>query len=103
MAAAAAHVSASGLTCDCPNSLLKALAPTFSDRAIYHDSYMEELNGLIKLGNFHEISLDEYHCLQDCGAPKALPSMYVLNIKHDENGHPVRAKSRIVVLSNMEA
>eukprot|EP00957_Ditylum_brightwellii_P207196 15351930-Ditylum_brightwellii.AAC.1 len=64
---------------------------------------MEELNGLIKLGTFHEISLDEYHCLQDHGAPKALPSMFVLNIKHDENGYPVRTKSRIVVLCNMEA
>eukprot|EP00957_Ditylum_brightwellii_P157239 11967151-Ditylum_brightwellii.AAC.1 len=47
--AAAAHVSASGLTCDCLNSLLKALAPAFADRAILHESYMEELNGLIKL------------------------------------------------------
>eukprot|EP00957_Ditylum_brightwellii_P002337 179521-Ditylum_brightwellii.AAC.2 len=62
-AAAAAHVSASGLTYDCPDSLLKALAPTFSGRAIWHDSYMEELNGLIKLGIFHEISLVKYRRL----------------------------------------
>mmetsp|Transcript_14188 Transcript_14188/g.20774 ORF Transcript_14188/g.20774 Transcript_14188/m.20774 type:complete len:152 (-) Transcript_14188:134-589(-) len=29
--------------------------------------------------------------------------MCVLNIKHNENGNPVQAKSRIVVLGNMEA
>eukprot|EP00957_Ditylum_brightwellii_P104759 7984632-Ditylum_brightwellii.AAC.1 len=63
---------------------------------------MEELNGLIKLGTFHEISLDEYCRLCDRGAPKALPSMCVLNIKHNKHGNPVRAKSRIVVLGNME-
>eukprot|EP00957_Ditylum_brightwellii_P165870 12628642-Ditylum_brightwellii.AAC.1 len=97
-AAAAAHVSATGLTCDCPDSLLKALAPTFSNRVIWHKSYMEELNGLIKLGTFHEISLDEYQQLCDKGAPKALPSMCVLNVKHNENGNPVQAKSRIIVL-----
>jgi hypothetical protein len=64
---------------------------------------MEELNGLIKLGTFHEISLDEYRRLRNKGAPKALPSMCVLNVKHNENGNPVRTKSRIVVLGNMEA
>eukprot|EP00957_Ditylum_brightwellii_P068597 5208134-Ditylum_brightwellii.AAC.1 len=64
---------------------------------------MEELNDLIKLGTFHEISLDEYHQLRDRGAPKALPSMCVSNIKHDENGNPVRAKNRIIFLGNMEA
>eukprot|EP00957_Ditylum_brightwellii_P133112 10149439-Ditylum_brightwellii.AAC.1 len=53
-AAAAAHVSASGLTCDCPESLIKALSPLFADRTIWHDSYMEELQGLIKLGTFHK-------------------------------------------------
>eukprot|EP00957_Ditylum_brightwellii_P052871 4008734-Ditylum_brightwellii.AAC.1 len=42
-AAAAAHVSASGLTCDCPEFLIKALAPSFADCAIWHESYMEEL------------------------------------------------------------
>eukprot|EP00957_Ditylum_brightwellii_P009994 754011-Ditylum_brightwellii.AAC.1 len=64
---------------------------------------MEELNGLITLGTFNEISLDEYRQLRNKGTPKALPSMCVLNVKHDENGNPVQAKSRIVVLGNMEA
>eukprot|EP00957_Ditylum_brightwellii_P084673 6438569-Ditylum_brightwellii.AAC.1 len=64
---------------------------------------MEELNGLIKLGTFYEISLAEYRQLRDRGAPKALPSMCVLNIKHGEHGNSVQAKSRIVVLGNMEA
>eukprot|EP00957_Ditylum_brightwellii_P006855 519102-Ditylum_brightwellii.AAC.1 len=63
---------------------------------------MEELQGLIKLGTFHEISLEEYRRLRDKGAPKALPSMCVLNIKHDKNGNLVHAKSCIVVLGSME-
>eukprot|EP00957_Ditylum_brightwellii_P089867 6844003-Ditylum_brightwellii.AAC.1 len=64
---------------------------------------MEELNSLIKLGTFHEISLDEYCQLRNRGALKGLPSMCVLNIKHNKNGNPVQAKSRIIVLGNMEA
>eukprot|EP00957_Ditylum_brightwellii_P160201 12196226-Ditylum_brightwellii.AAC.1 len=64
---------------------------------------MEELNSLIKLGTFHEISLDQYRQLCNRGAPKGLPSMCVLNIKHDKNGNSVQAKNRIVVLGNMEA
>eukprot|EP00957_Ditylum_brightwellii_P016799 1264563-Ditylum_brightwellii.AAC.1 len=51
-AATVAHISATGLTCDCPESLIKALAPTFADRAIWHASYMEELQGLIALDTF---------------------------------------------------
>eukprot|EP00957_Ditylum_brightwellii_P082586 6279751-Ditylum_brightwellii.AAC.1 len=48
-AAAVAHASTSGLTYDCLDYFIKALAPTFADRDIWYDSYMEELNGLIKL------------------------------------------------------
>eukprot|EP00957_Ditylum_brightwellii_P063271 4801619-Ditylum_brightwellii.AAC.1 len=48
-AAATAHVSASGLALDCPNSLFKTLHPSFADRAIWYASYMEEVSGLIQL------------------------------------------------------
>eukprot|EP00957_Ditylum_brightwellii_P035384 2683593-Ditylum_brightwellii.AAC.1 len=58
--AAAAHISTSGLACDYPDSLIKALAPTFADQAIWHKSYIEELNSLLKLGTFHKISIEEY-------------------------------------------
>jgi hypothetical protein len=35
-------------------------------------------------------------------APKAIPTMCVLTVKTDENNRPVCAKSRIVVLGNLE-
>eukprot|EP00957_Ditylum_brightwellii_P126905 9674224-Ditylum_brightwellii.AAC.1 len=63
---------------------------------------MEELNDLLKLGVYKEISVEEYYQLQSKGAPKAIPTMCILNIKHDKNGAPVRAKSRIVILGNLE-
>jgi hypothetical protein len=36
------------------------------------------------------------------GAPKAIPTMCILTIKKDENLFPLRAKSRIVALGNLE-
>eukprot|EP00957_Ditylum_brightwellii_P056505 4284107-Ditylum_brightwellii.AAC.1 len=54
------YVSAGGFTNDFPDYLLKSLANTFSNRVIWYDFYIEEMNGLIELGTFHEISLDEY-------------------------------------------
>eukprot|EP00957_Ditylum_brightwellii_P184207 14030896-Ditylum_brightwellii.AAC.1 len=63
---------------------------------------MEELQGLIALGIFHKITIEEYRRLHDQGAPKALSLMCVLNGKHDELGCPIHAKSCIVVLGNME-
>ena len=74
-AASAAHVSASGLMCPCPPSLLKALSPTFQDRLIWHESYMEEYNGLLKLDTFEEISVERYERLREKGANKAIPTM----------------------------
>eukprot|EP00957_Ditylum_brightwellii_P011088 840487-Ditylum_brightwellii.AAC.1 len=55
LAAAAAHVSTFGHTCNCPDSLIKALAPVFADHAILHEPYMEELQSFIKLGMIKEI------------------------------------------------
>eukprot|EP00957_Ditylum_brightwellii_P035030 2655916-Ditylum_brightwellii.AAC.1 len=48
-AAAAAHVSIQGLTLDCPDSIIKALNPSFANRAIWHQSYIEKFNGLLQL------------------------------------------------------
>eukprot|EP00957_Ditylum_brightwellii_P156911 11942119-Ditylum_brightwellii.AAC.1 len=64
-ATTAAHVSASGLIRPCPETLLKALAPIFADRSIWHNSYMEELTGLVKLSTYQTISLQEYHHIRD--------------------------------------
>jgi len=62
----------------CPPSLAKALHPSNPDREVW-----------LALRRSGRIG-------------KALPSMCVLVIKHDKDGNPVRAKSRIVVLGNHE-
>ena len=51
-----------------------------------------------------EIGLQEYRRLRRLpkAVPKAIPSMCVMLIKRDENMAPDRAKSRIVVLGNLE-
>ena len=65
---------------------------------------MEEKEGLIANDNYVEISLQEYHrlCRLPKGVLKAIPSMCVMTIKQDEHLAPDRAKSRIVVLGNLE-
>jgi hypothetical protein len=98
----ASHVSAKGCVRPCPPSLQKALDPSHPDRKIWIDSYAEEKTSLLDVDTFQVISLDEYRRLRQEGAPQAIPSMCVLVIKTDETGQPDRAKSRIVVLGNLE-
>ena len=65
---------------------------------------MEEKDGIIANNTYVEISLKEYRRLRRLpkGVPKAIPSMCVMTIKRDEHLAPDRAKSRIVVLGNLE-
>ena len=65
---------------------------------------MEEKDGLIANDTYVEISLQEYRRLQRLpkGVPKAIPTMCVMSIKRDEHLAPDRAKSRIVVIGNLE-
>jgi hypothetical protein len=56
---------------------------------------MEEKGGLESLNVYEKIS-------RSGRIGKALPSMCVLVIKHDKDGRPLRAKSRIVVLGNFK-
>jgi hypothetical protein len=58
---------------------------------------------LLDVDTYNVITLDQYRRLRELGAPQAIPSMCVLVIKTDKNGQPSRAKSRIVVLGNLEA
>ena len=52
---------------------------------------------------FERINKKQYLALCRSGKiPKALPSMCVLVIKHDKDGTPNHAKSRILVLGNFE-
>ena len=95
-------VSAVNLARDCPASLLRALADTHPDREIWRQSYYEEKNSIESMGTFERLTLQQYRALVEKGAPKAIPSMCVLMVKKDENLLPLQAKSRIVVLGNLE-
>ena len=95
-------VSAVNLARECPASLLRALADTHPDREIWRQSYYEEKNSIESMGTFERLTLQQYRALVEKGAPKAIPSMCVLTVKKDENLLPLRAKSRIVVLGNLE-
>ncbi len=97
------HVSARECTMPCPPSLQRALDPSHPDHDIWLASYAEEKSSLIDVDTFNVITLDHYRRLRELGAPQAIPSMCVLVIKTDEQGIPDRAKSRIVVLGNLEA
>jgi hypothetical protein len=95
------HVSATSLQAPCPTTLRHALDPTSIDRDIWLASYTEEFNSLLAENVMETISHSEYLALRDkCG--HALPTMCVLCVKKDSMGRPSRAKSRIVVLGNLD-
>lgn len=103
LAVSANHVSARDLKSACPKSLKEALAEDAVDRDIWLASYHEEKNSLLDNETFVRLSLQQYRELRlKKNAPRAIPSMCVQTIKKDENGAPDRAKSRIVVLGNLE-
>ena len=66
------------------------------------DSYPEEKRGIESLDTYQKITFGKYRALCKRGAPKAIPTMCVLTIKEDENLLPLRAKSEIVALGNLE-
>eukprot|EP00956_Cyclotella_meneghiniana_P015762 scaffold24459_cov75-Cyclotella_meneghiniana.AAC.3 len=102
-APSAKHVSAANLMNPCPPSLVKALHPSNPDREVWLASYLEEKGGLESLHVYEKINKKTYLALRRSGRiGKALPSMCVLVVKHDKDGNPLRAKSRIVVLGNHE-
>jgi len=100
--ASASHVSAKTLKNPCPPSLQRALDPSNPDRDIWLASYNEEDTSLKDVETYEVITLEQYRQLRKEGAPRAIPSLCVLVIKTDEHGQPDRAKSRIVVLGNLE-
>jgi hypothetical protein len=96
------HVSAMNLqSLTPPGSVVKALHSNNPDKSIWHDSYKEEYDGLNSNNTFDIISEDEYQQLRHLHGVRAIPSMCTFVVKHT-NGIPTRAKSRIVVLGNLE-
>eukprot|EP00978_Attheya_sp_CCMP212_P015227 scaffold39208_cov47-Attheya_sp.AAC.1 len=72
--ASASHVSAKTLTGSAPTSLRNALHPNNPDRAIWRESYDEEIDGLNRLGAYDQLNYDEFKKLRAAGAPKAIPT-----------------------------
>jgi hypothetical protein len=64
--------------------------------------FFEEKPSIQLLDTYRKITLGKYCALCKKGAPKAIPTMFVLTIKCDENLNPLWAKSWIVVLGNHE-
>lgn len=95
------HVSAKGLTStDVPNLIQHKLLCK-GDKKIWDDAYFEEFYGLKDLPAWVTITEAEYQRLKH-KTGRALPTMAVSTLKHDENGNPKRAKYRIVVLGNLD-
>ena len=96
------HVSARNLKNPCPSSLLQALEPDNVDRDVWAASYNEEKDALKGANTFTVIDLARYQELRKAGAPRAIPTMCILVIKPNEKFEPDRAKSRVVVLGNLD-
>jgi hypothetical protein len=62
--------------------------------------YVEEYMALRKHGTFDFLTEAEYHAKYS--QITTIPTMNVHTVKKDEDGIPVRVKSRIVVLGNLE-
>lgn len=99
------HVSAANFHhTQAPGSLKEALSTYNPDRQIWLDSYNKEFDGLTDLNVHTVISEEEYReYVRKYGeAVVAIPTMNIFTIKVNKEGHPVRAKSRIVALGNVE-
>jgi hypothetical protein len=97
----ARHVSANGLLQSCPGSLRKNLDFSNPDHNTWLASYTEEYNGPVALDTFTTINRADLAASDFVS--KLMPTMCVLTIKTDKFHNPVRAKSRIVVLGNLES
>ncbi len=80
--------------------LLKVLADSHPNRELWLESFFKEKPSIEQLNTCKQIMLGKYRALRKKGVPWAIPMMCVLTIKTDENLHPLRAKSQIVVLGN---
>jgi hypothetical protein len=85
-------ISAINLACNCPHSLLTALANNHPDWEIWQESYLEEKRGIESLDTYDKLTLAQYQALPEKGAPLAIPTMWVLTIKPDGMMNPLWAK-----------
>jgi len=102
IAGSTSHISASTLmSLGAPGSNIKAFHKNNPDKAVWLESYSEKYDDLTSNSMFDIISEEEFKSLQKCYGIRANPSMCIFTVKHN-NGIPSRAKSRIVVLGNLE-
>ena len=97
------HVSAVHLqNAQAPGSLLAGLRS--NDKEIWKAAYEEEYTGLSELDVFTTITEQDYQELVRIHGDDAvaIPTMNLFTVKNDKEGNPVRAKSRIVALGNLE-
>ena len=94
-------VSASNLDCLNPPTLKKHHKLTNNDQMIWDAAYMQEFKGLEDIETWEYISEKEYQDMKHI-LGNLLPTMAITTIKKDENGTPIRAKYRIVVLGNLD-
>jgi hypothetical protein len=97
----ALFVSALKHHCDCPPTLLKALADSQPNHNVWLASHDEEKHGL-NLNTYPKHTLGEYWALREKRARHTIPKMCVLTIKKDKNLLLLWAKSHIVILGNHE-
>jgi hypothetical protein len=61
--------SAANLLCECPCSLLTALAATHPERDAWLHSFCEEKDGISSQDTYDILNLAKYHALHKKGAP----------------------------------
>ena len=99
------HVSASGnVNTRAPGNLKSALSKSNPDCEVWKALYKEEYTGLLDLDVFTPIGEEDYRKLiaEHHEDAMTLPMMNIFTIKDDKEGNPLRAKSQIVALSNLE-
>ena len=81
-----------------------SLAGSNPDNKIWNSAYDGEIDGLQGLEVFTEITTAEYleYVRKHDDAAQAIPTMNLFTIKPDINEDPTQAKSRIIVLGNLE-
>ena len=94
------HVSAKELSSSHVPHLIEHKLLNPKDKKIWDAAYREEYYGLKNLPAWVTITQEQYDSMKH--KLKPIPTMAISAINHDENGHPKRAKYRIVVLGNLD-
>jgi hypothetical protein len=94
------HVSACGILRGVPPSFKQSMMKKYTDYQIWLDSYVKEYCALRDHGTFDVLTAEEY--ARNYSHITIISTMNVQTIKKDQLGLPVRAKSCIVVLGNLE-